>query len=396
MFTLLKNFFHTTKQLGTFKELPEHYHRLVVYSEGSHDWPHMGSILKKFLEHNLQEYIAYFSSDKNDPGLSYMHERFKSFYIGHGSARTIFFKTLRAKLLLMTLPDLEIYHLKKSTYPVHYAYCFHSITSTHTVYRERAFEFYDSIFCVGPHHVAEMRREEELKGLKPRQLFEHGSVKLDTVLVARKPNVATASDKQHPFILLAPSWGTGSFAEDKSLVKTIIRNIVDQEWICRLRLHPMTLRHHPKLVEELQRKFSSYTASGQFAIEENLNDNSSLENADVMISDWSGVATEFAFGLEKPVLFIDTPQKINNPRWKDYGLPGVENQVRSEIGKILKPEDVTSLVPILEELISRKEEFKNSIATARERLVFNVGNSAAVGAKFLMQLLKDGRKDSVK
>ena len=32
-----------------------------------------------------------------------------------------------------------------------------------------------------------------------------------------------------------------------------------------------------------------------------------------MVSDWSGVAMEFAFGLERPVLFIDVPRKTNNP-----------------------------------------------------------------------------------
>ena len=38
----------------------------------------------------------------------------------------------------------------------------------------------------------------------------------------------------------------------------------------------------------------------------------SFDKADLMISDWSGVAFEFAFGLEKPVIFIDLPKKINN------------------------------------------------------------------------------------
>ena len=50
-----------------------------------------------------------------------------------------------------------------------------------------------------------------------------------------------------------------------------------------------------------------------------------------MISDWSGVAIEYAFAFEKPVLFIDTPQKINNPDCYQIDIVPLEdkNQIRN-------------------------------------------------------------------
>ena len=33
---------------------------------------------------------------------------------------------------------------------------------------------------------------------------------------------------------------------------------------------------------------------------------------DILISDWSGSAFEFAFGTLRPVIFLDLPKKINN------------------------------------------------------------------------------------
>jgi YidC/Oxa1 family membrane protein insertase len=56
------------------------------------------------------------------------------------------------------------------------------MTSTHMVLRKGAFDAYDTIFCVGPHHVAESREAEQIYGLKPRSLAEIGYVKLDALL----------------------------------------------------------------------------------------------------------------------------------------------------------------------------------------------------------------------
>ena len=35
----------------------------------------------------------------------------------------------------------------------------------------------------------------------------------------------------------------------------------------------------------------------------------SLYQSDLMISDWSGVAFEYAFAFNKPVIFCDVPKK---------------------------------------------------------------------------------------
>ena len=42
----------------------------------------------------------------------------------------------------------------------------------------------------------------------------------------------------------------------------------------------------------------------------------SFHNSDFMISDWSGVALEYAFGLLKPVLFVDVPKKVQNDEYE--------------------------------------------------------------------------------
>ena len=119
--------------------------------------------------------ICYVTSAEDDPILSNQNKRIRSFYIGLGTARINFFLELKAEVLVMTMPDLGIYQIKRSrVYPVHYVYVFHSINSTHRNYRKSAFDHFDSIFCVGRHQIEEIRATESVYNLNPKNLVEHG------------------------------------------------------------------------------------------------------------------------------------------------------------------------------------------------------------------------------
>ena len=87
-----------------------------------------------------------------------------AFRIGAGAVCTWFFQTLKADVMVLTMLDLQNFHLKRSLHPVHYVYVFHSMGSTHMVDHENSYDHYDSLLCVGPHHVEEIRRREQLQG----------------------------------------------------------------------------------------------------------------------------------------------------------------------------------------------------------------------------------------
>ena len=78
----------------------------------------------------------------------------------------IHFQLLKATVMVLTMMDLGNLQLKTSINPVHYIYIFHSMGSTHMVDHANSYDAYDSLFCVGPHHVAELRRREALSGIK--------------------------------------------------------------------------------------------------------------------------------------------------------------------------------------------------------------------------------------
>ena len=373
--------------LQGFNGLKPDERSLVFYAEGKADWAHLGPIIEQ-LTGPLGRDVVYVTSDPDDPVRLIENPRMRVFNVGDGGSRTTFFKLLDAKVMVMTLPDLETFHLKRSVNPVHYAYVFHSIVSSHMIYRKGAFDAYDTVFCVGPHHTAEIRRTEEVYGLKPKELVEHGYGRLDTIMATAGERPAhQPSPGPSRRLLLAPSWGACSYIE-APYGTDLVRILLDAGHSVTLRLHPMTVRHHPKLARELTAKFGDRA----FRVETDMREQTSLHESDLMIGDWSGAAFEYAFGLERPVLFIDTPKKINNDEYERIGMVAIEESARRDIGAVVDPNDLASALPHIDSLCADPDAYRERLREARERTVYNVGHSAEVAAAHLVRLLDTARE----
>ena len=362
----------------------------MFYSEGRGDWPHLGPIVEE-LTGSLDRRLAYVTSDQDDPVFSLTDDRIRAFFIGSGGARTTFFRLVEADVVVMTLPDLETFHLKRSVHPVHYAYVFHSIASTHMVYRKGAFDAYDTILCVGPHHMAEVRRTEEIYGLRPKELAEHGYARLDRILRTasdRPPHVPGPGPARR--IVLAPSWGECSFAEAR-VGEQLIELLLGAGQEVALRLHPMTVRRFPRLAPSLAGRFGD----AAFRVVTDMNEQASLQDSDLMISDWSGAAFDYAFGLERPVLFVDMPKKVTNPEYTRLGLPPIEESVREELGGVIALGELGAVLERVETLTASADRFRSHLREVRERSVYNVGRSAQVGAAHVARLADAARTRAV-
>jgi hypothetical protein len=152
----------------------------------------------------------------------------------------------------------------------------------------------------------------------------------------------------------------------------------------------MTVRRFPKLPAELAQRFSDRT----FRVETDMREQASLHEAELMIGDWSGAALEYAFGLERPVLFVDMPKKVNNPEYERIGLRTIEESIRTEVGAILEPDDPSAALPLVEELCGDPDAFRVRLREARERAVYNIGRSASVGAAEVARLADAPHSDA--
>ena len=372
-------------ELKKFEGLKQNERDVVFYSENENSMLIFKSLISELTnKHNLN--ICYVTSSKDESILKKPNNRIKSFFIGDGVVRTKFFLNLKAKILIMTMPDLETFHIKKSkVYPVHYVYLFHSMVSTHLVYRRSAFEHFDSIFCVGNYQLDEIRSTEKLYNLKPKNLIRYGYGHLDNLLEKYSKRILLPKNNENKLhILLAPSWSDDGLFEN--IGEKVIDNLLREGYKVTFRPHPMTQKKSKKKIDRMTEKFSK---NESFLLEQNIFNFDSFLFSDIMITDWSGAALEFAFAFEKPVLFIDVPKKINNPEYEKIPQVPIEVSIREKIGKIILPTDLELIPNEIKMLYGQTKELRDKITKIRNELIFNVGESKKDGAEEIIKLLNE-------
>tara|TARA_B100001142_G_scaffold55296_2_gene53771 strand:+ start:4375 stop:5532 length:1158 start_codon:yes stop_codon:yes gene_type:complete len=368
-------------EVKRFQDLDDCEKEIVFYSENKNSIFIFESLIKELIA-KYDKNICYVTSSKDK--LNFKNEKIKTFFIGEGIARTKFFLNLKTKILIMTMPDLQTFHIKKSkVYPVHYVYIFHAIASTHLVYQKNAFDHFDTIFCVGDYQIKEIRSREKIYNLKPKKLVNFGYNHLDNLIAKySKDKKYYLKENNSIQILIAPSWGKNG------LIETNIDKIIDILLIAKykvvLRPHPMSQKKSKKKIYEIDKQFSP---NPNFILEQNITNFDSLSQSNIMISDWSGIALEFAFTFERPILYVDVPKKILNPDFSEILHTPIEESIRNQIGIVICKSDIESIPKKIEELCNNTEVMRNQIRKAREDTVFNIGKSNKIGAEQIIELL---------
>lgn len=362
---------------------PDAWKNLVFYSEGPEYWLHYRPLVTELASRPGVQ-LSYVSSSPDDPGLHLGLGAVRPFYIGPGFLRTLWFMFLKARVLVTTMPDLETFHIKRSRlHPVRYVYVFHAPVSTHMMYREAAFDHYDEVFCVGPHHEREIRARENQAGLPEKTLFRHGYGRLDDLLAQTAAAPAPANDPL--WALVAPSWTDNGIMA--TVAAELVRVLLAAGFRVTVRAHPRTRLVHPERLEALRREFGE---AERFTLEDGSRESAALDKADIMVSDWSGVALEYAFVRGRPVLFVDTPRKVVNPRYESLGIEPMEAAVRSEVGEVIALDRLRDAPEALRRLCADPETGRERRLALRDKWIFNVGASGRAGAERLIELAGAG------
>src|SRR5437879_8492400 len=354
------------KSYRRFQKLPSRDRSIVFYSESHQDWHHLQP-LNDFLVERLSRTVCHVTSEPTAPLPSAPSAGLHPFRISPGALCSWFFQTVKADVLVLTMLDLQDFHLKRSVHPVHYAYVFHSMGSTHMVDHANSYDHYDSLLCVGPHHVDEIRRREALHRLPAKHLFAHGYPRLERLVAlaaAEPPGSAQTT------ALLAPTWG------DQSILhvcgEPLIAALLGAGIRVILRPHYQTTRLAPGLIEGLVARFG---ANPGFRHVTRMEESASLFESDLLICDWSAMAIEYALGLGKPVLFVDVPPRVRNPRYGELGLEPMEMRIRHELGTILALDRLADAPRYVADLLRDAGSFRKRSVAFREEWAFNFGRS---------------------
>lgn len=383
----LKTCIRAFKDVAYLHSLANEQKEVVFYSENRNYWPHLGRLVQSILKETDLN-VCFLTSDPKDPGLSLQHHNLHKFFIGSGHLRNYVFENMECKIMAMTTPDLHQYQLKRSKHEVHYIYLPHSLASLHMIYRNGAFDHFDTVCCAGPHHENELRALEERSGIRKKMICKLGYQRLDSLINNARSQESGEQQRNlgKKTVLVAPSWGSSCVIET-GLAEKIVSELLDLDYKVTLRPHPETVKHSLHRVKKLQ---SLHGSNSNFTLELNVESETSLFEADLMISDWSGAALEFGLALKKPIIFCDVPRKVNNQNYLDITIEPVESKIRDQIGLIWNCED--DLGDIIEKCLSRNTKDTHKITN---NYVYNIGKSDQAFTNYVQNLWKNSLNKNI-
>ena len=355
--------------------------KLMVYSEQGGFYKYFAGMIDYICAHSDIP-IHYVTSDPNDPIFNDPREQIHTYYIASDSRLIPLFMKLNCDMCIMTMPDLEKYHIKRSRVrkDIEYVQVSHGMNSLALTFRKGALDYYDTIFCPGVHTFNEIRESEALYGTPRKRLVEAGYPLIDKML--EEYNAAEHPKNDPPRILIAPSWQPDNLID--LCGEKLIEALIPTGYQIILRPHPQHVRHEPEKFEQLKARFQD---SPNVEIQTDFTSNSPVMEADLLITDWSGICWEYAFVTLRPVLFIDTPMKIMNPEYDRIETKPINITLRNVIGKSVSPDDLTQVRQIAEDMLTRREEYRDIIEKTRGECIYNLGKSAALCGRYVIKSL---------
>lgn len=357
---------------------------LVFYSENTGFYKYYKGIIEYLLAHtNLT--IHYITSDPNDAifELAKQKEKIKPYYIAEKKLITLFMK-MEADVVVMTMPDLENFHIKRSYVKndIEYIFIPHSMDSLNMTMRTSCMDHYDTVFCVGPHQREEIEKNEIAYNTKKKKLVNWGYSLIDEMIEAYENRPKEIHEQKT--IMIAPSW------QDDNIVDSCLEEILDElktdQYKVIVRPHPQHVRHRKEKMESLKLR---YKDNDNIIIQTDFSSNSDVFNADLLITDWSGISYEYAYATKKPVLHINTPMKVMNPEYKTIDTVPINILVREEIGCSVDTDKLDTLREKVNDLIDRSDEYHNKIDRFLHEYTYNVGCAGEVGAKYIYKAVDE-------
>lgn len=349
--------FETIKNYREFQSTDKKFKNIVFYSEGDdydHFYtPYVNSCLKNQIN------FSYISSSKNVPFTKNNYSKF--FYIGDTFIRTLFFFTLDCKNLITTMPDLGNFFLKKSSKCHNYIYFFHSMFSMNIIYNHNAFSNYDTILCANKIHAYEVKHY--FFSNSKVKFINLGYPKIDEI---KKEYNNKKNNSVIKSILIAPSWGNEF--ENYNVYKILILQLIEQGFLINFRPHPATIKYFKKYLDEIYSIFNKYKNFKYSHKKNNLKDY--LEN-DLIITDWSGSAVEFALATKKRCIFLETTQKVRNKNFSNYeNLKSLEIIFKKEVSECFSLKNFSE---ILLKINSNEylRQYEKKIDLFRKKYLFN-------------------------
>ena len=183
-----------------------------------------------------------------------------------------------------------------------------------------------------------------MSNITKKELVVIGSTYMDSIAEKKKEVAPVSNDI--PVVLAAPTWGVSSTLN--RFGEKFLQALVDTGFKVIVRPHPQSFVSDPELMDELQKKFPE---SDMFSWNTDNDNFCVLNQADVMISDFSGVVFDYSLIFDKPVIYTNTMLDLSpyDAAWTDEEI--WRRQVLPKLGVELKESDFEHLKDVINHVI---------------------------------------------
>ena len=362
---------------------------VVFWSERSGFYKYYEALIDGLIKRsNLT--IHYITNDPDDAIFkkAEIEPRIKAYYIGQKKFITLMMR-MDADLVVMTTPDLQTYYVKRSLVrkDIEYIYVPHDMMSVHMGFRKGALDNFDTVFCTGEHVEREIRATERVYSLPAKNLVKFGYPLAEKLEAAFEETPDALNEVKE--ILIAPSWQEDNLLD--SCIDQLISGLVSDKFHLTVRPHPEYSKRYPEKLKLLSEKYGDIPES-RLTFEFDFSSNRSIYSSDLLITDWSGIAYEFAFATKKPVLFVNTEMKVENPDWREIGETPSEIYLRPQIGKALEKSELDAVFSVASDLIDKTDEYREKINGLKLKHLYSYGTNGSLGVNYILERLKEIQK----
>lgn len=362
---------------------------LVIYSERSGFYKYFEALIEGLLKRsNL--IIHYITNDPDDQifALAEKEPRIRPYYIGQKKMIPLMLK-MDADLVVMTTPDLETYYIKRSLVrkDVEYIYVPHDMMSAHMSFRKGAFDHFDTVFCAGPHIERELRATEAYYRTPEKTMVPFGYPLAEKLEASFEAMPKEAHERKE--ILIAPSWQEDNLLD--SVVDELITRLKGNGNHLTVRPHPEYVKRYGEKIRQLTERYADVPAE-ELTFELDFSSNRSIYASDLLITDWSGIAYEFSFATKRPVLFVNTKIKSENPEWPVIQMEPVEITLRSQVGVALEKNELANVRSVVDELLENREKYQAKIQEIQNNHIYSYGTNGSIGVKYILNRLSEIQK----
>jgi hypothetical protein len=353
--------------------------KFVIYAEDKRYWTLFKPIVEEFEKRELE--LLYLTSSPDDPIFDIDFKYINTEFLGEGSKVFSRLNFLSADFVLSTTPGLDVYQWKRSKAVKHYSHILHA-TSESSIYELFGMDYYDSILVTGEHQRNYIRKLEKARKLQEKQIVTVGCPYLDVFVskIAQLPE-----EENHVFtVLVSPSWGKSALLSRYG--EKLLDRLVNTDWRIIVRPHPQSLIVEKEIIDRLSSKYKNTKLEWDFERENIF----SIDKADVMISDFSGIIFDYMFLKVKPVVYAS--RKIDLRPYDAHIVYRTQEEmwafrVLKKVGIELTPE-LFNDIPHLISMAFADTDLKLGIKEVKEEACYYQGEEGKKVAEFMIDTVE--------